>query len=144
MFFPDCCTVIRGTTRLVTSAPRTVAGAAILATGLLSLVSGPPSLVAGAPRCSQVHPKFTPALQGVPKPIAITPMVLLYQLSEMPVTPVLVIRDLSYSEDRLECPPRVGHSPEIDASKFTLHILSDTPGGSQRLQYILLMMIKQV
>jgi hypothetical protein len=27
---------------------------------------------------------------------------------------------------------------EIDASKFTLHILSDTPGGSQQPNYILL------
>jgi len=53
--------------------------------------------------------------------------------------PVLVIRDPSYSVGRLECPPRVWYSAEIDTSKFTCHILSVTPGGSQRLKYILLM-----
>jgi len=31
-------------------------------------------------------------------------------------------------------------TPEIDASKFTLHILSDTSGGFQWLKYILLML----
>jgi hypothetical protein len=53
--------------------------------------------------------------------------------------PIPVIRDFSYSEGRPECPPRVWYSPEIGASKFTLHILSDTPGGSQWLKYIVLM-----
>ena len=43
-------------------------------------------LVVGAPGRSQVHPKFTPVLRGVPKLITITPMVLLYQSSESPVT----------------------------------------------------------
>ena len=60
----------------------------------------------------------------------------------LPVTPVPVIRDPSYSEGWPECPPRVWYSPEIDASKFTLHILSDTPGVFQRLKYILLMELK--
>jgi len=90
----------------------------------------------------QVHPKFSPALRHVPKLITITPMVLLYQSSEIEVTPVPVIRDPSYSEGRPECPPRVWYSPDIDASKFTLHILSDTPGVFQRLKYILLMEVK--
>ena len=54
-------------------------------------------------------------------------------------TLVPVIRDPRYSEGQQECPPRVWYSPEIDASKFTLHILSDTPGGFQWLKYILLM-----
>jgi len=53
--------------------------------------------------------------------------------------PVPVIRDRSYSDGRPECPPRVWFSPEIDASKFTLRLLSDTPGGSQWLKYTLLM-----
>jgi len=35
---------------------------------------------------SQVHPKFFPAHRGVPKLITITPMVLLYQSSEISVT----------------------------------------------------------
>jgi len=46
----------------------------------------------------------------------------------------------SYSEGRQECPLGVWYSPEIDASKFTLHILSDTPGGFQWLKCILLML----
>ena len=50
-----------------------------------------------------------------------------------------VIRDPCNSEGWAECPPRVRFSPEIDASKFTPHLLSHTPGGSQRLNYILLM-----
>ena len=45
--------------------------------------------------------------------------------------PIPVIRDPSYSDGRPECPPRVWFSPEIDASKFTLRLLLDTPGGSQ-------------
>jgi len=49
---------------------------------------------------------------------------------------VPVIRDPSYSDGQPECPPRVCFSPEIDASKFTLRLLSHTPGGSQWLQYI--------
>jgi len=51
------------------------------------VLPGAPRLVVGAPRCSHVHPKFSPALPGVPKLITITPMVLLYQSSEIPVTP---------------------------------------------------------
>jgi hypothetical protein len=54
--------------------------------------------------------------------------------------PRLVAGAPSYSEGRQECPPRVWYSPEIDAFKFTLHILSHTPGGSQWLKYILLML----
>jgi len=54
--------------------------------GALRLVVGASSHVAGAPRCSHVHSKFSPAIRGVPKPITITPMVLLYHSSEIPVT----------------------------------------------------------
>jgi len=93
LFFPDRSTVIRGAPKLVAGAPRSVAGAPRLVVGAPRLVTcaprlvtGAPRLVAGAPRCSQVHPKFSPALRGVPKPITITPMVLLYQSSEIPVT----------------------------------------------------------
>jgi len=46
-------------------------------------------------------------------------------------TPVTVIRDPNISGGQPECPPRVRYSPEIDASMFTLQILSDTPAGSQ-------------
>jgi len=79
LFFPDCCTVIRG-------APRLVVGAARLVVGTPRLVFGAPWLVVGAPSCSQVHPTFSPALWEVPKLITTTPMVLLYQSSEIPVT----------------------------------------------------------
>jgi hypothetical protein len=54
--------------------------------------------------------------------------------------PTLVVGNPSYSEGGQEWPPRVWCSPEIDASKFTLHILSDTPGGFQWLKDILLML----
>jgi len=76
---------------------------------------GAPKVLSGAPTCS--HTFHNPS-HG---------------------TPVPVIRDISYSESQLVCPPRVLYSPEIDASKFTLHILSVTPGGFQRLEYILQM-----
>ena len=54
--------------------------------GAVRLVVGAPRLVSGTPRCSQVDPKFSPTLRGVPKPIIITPMALLYHSSEIPVT----------------------------------------------------------
>ena len=60
-------------------APRVVVGAP-------RLVVGAPRLVAPAPRCSQVHLQFSLALRGVLKLITNTPMVLLYRLSEIPVT----------------------------------------------------------
>jgi len=88
------------------------------------------------PRCTQ---SVSLALRRVPKLIPITHIVLLYRPSEIPVTNIPDIRDPSYSEGMPECHPRVWYSPELDASKFTLHILSDTPGVFQRLQYILLM-----
>ena len=52
---------------------------------------------------------------------------------------VPVTRDLSYSEGLPEGPPRAWYSPEINSSKFTPHILSDTAGGFQCLKYILRM-----
>jgi hypothetical protein len=58
--------------------------------------------------------------------------------------PSLVVGALRYSQtcrQQQERPPRVWYSPEIDASKFTLYILSHTPGGFQWLLYILLISI---
>jgi hypothetical protein len=52
--------------------------------------------------------------------------------------PVSVMWDPRYSEGRSECPPRVWFSPELDASLFTLHLLSHTPGDSDWLEYIVL------
>jgi hypothetical protein len=49
------------------------------------LVVSAPRLVAGAPRGFQVHPKFSLAIRDIPKPIPNTPLVLLYQSSEIPV-----------------------------------------------------------
>jgi len=74
-----------------------------------------PHWLGDSPRCSQTFHKRS---HGVPLP---------------------VIRDPSYSEGQPEYPSKVWYSPEIDASKFTLHIVSDAPGGSQRLKSILLM-----
>ena len=77
------------------------------------------------PDMSLVLPGLSPALPGAPRLVVGAPR--------------LVAGAPSYSEGPQECPPRVWYSPEIDASKFTLHILSDTPGGFQWLKYILLM-----
>jgi len=57
----------------------------------------------------------------------------------LPGAPRLVIGAPSDSEGWQEYPPRVWYSPEFDASKFTLHILSDTSGVFQQLKYIVLM-----
>jgi len=78
---------------------------------------------------SQVHPMFSRALQYILKLI-----------SHSHGTPVPDIRHPSYSQGQPECLPRVWNSPEDDTSKFRLHILSDIPGGSQWLKYILQMM----
>jgi len=68
-----------GVPKLDVDAPRLVFSA-------YSLVVTATRLVAGPPRCSQVHPKFTPALGGVLNLITITPMVHLYHSSDIPVT----------------------------------------------------------
>jgi hypothetical protein len=70
------------------------------------------------PDMSPALPGFSPALPGAPRLVSGPP---------------------SYSECRQECPSRVWYFPEIDTSKFTLHILSDTPGRFQWIKYILLM-----
>jgi len=79
------------------------------------VLPGAPKVLLGAPRFSQTYPNHSHG------------------------TPIAVISDSSYSEGRAESPPMVWSSPAIEASKFTLHILSDTPGGFQWLKYILLM-----
>jgi hypothetical protein len=63
---------------------------------------------------------------------------------ELPGAPRLIVGAPSDSKSRQKWPPRVWYSPEIDASKFTLHIISDTPGGFQCLKYILLMYLNHV
>jgi len=78
-------------------------------------------------------------LPGVPKVLSGVPTCSQTYYNHSHRTPVLIIRYASYTKGRPEYPPRVRYSPEIDASKFTLHILSDTPGGYQWLKYIVLM-----
>jgi hypothetical protein len=75
---------------------------------------------------------MSPVLPGAPSVVVSAPRVVVSATRDIVDAP-------SYSERRQECPCRVLYSPEIDASKFTLHILSDTPGGSQQPNYILLM-----
>jgi len=152
LFFPDFSTVIRGAPRLDAGAPRLVAGAPRLLAGapwLLTsaprLVTGAPRLDAGAPRCSQACRRRSQAyrrrfqvIPGASNVLSSAPRYSQTYHNHSNGTPVAVIRDPSYSEGRPECPPRVWYSPEIDSSKFTLHILSDTPGVFQWLKYILL------
>jgi len=76
----------------------------------------------------EVLPDLSPALPGL--------------LLALPGTPRLVVGAPSHSECWQDCPPKVWYSPEIDASKFTLHILSDTPGDFQWQKYILLMHLR--
>jgi len=113
LFFLDCCTVIRG-------APR---------------------LVAGAPKCSQACCRRSQMLPGAPKVSSGTPRYSQNHLNHSHGTPVPVVRDLSYSEGRPESTPRVWYASQIDTSKFTLRIISDTPGVFQWLKYILMMCI---
>jgi hypothetical protein len=70
----------------------------------------------------------------------VLPDLLLVPLGFSPTLPHAsrsVVGALCYSECWQECPPRVWYSPEIDTSKVTLYILSDTSGGFQRVKYIL-------
>jgi len=87
LFLPDCSTVIRDAPRPGAGAPRNVFDTPRHIVCAPRHVVGAPRIVAGANRCCQVHQNFTPALWGVPKLITICPMVLLYQSSEIRVTP---------------------------------------------------------
>jgi len=80
----------------------------------------------------EVLPDLTPALPGMSPALPGAPRLVVGAQR-------LVAGSLTYSEGWQACPPRVSYSAAIDASKFTLHILSDTPGGFQWLKYILLM-----
>ena len=82
-----------------------------------------------------------PVLPGAPR-FVVSAARLVVGASGLVVGPLKLVPGAhSDSVRRQECPPRVCYCPEIDASNFTLHILSDTPGGSQWLKYILLMLI---
>jgi len=88
---------------------------------------------------SPAHPDMLPLLPGAPKVLSGAPRCSQTYHNRSNGTPVPVIGDLSYPEGRPECPHRVWYSPEIDASKFPLHIRSDTPGDFHSLKYIMLM-----
>jgi len=120
--FPDCSTVIWGASRLVPGTPR--------------LVIGAPRLVIWCSRACRRHSQVLPGAPGI---LSGTPTCSQTYQNHSHGTLVPVIRDHSYSVCQPDCPLRVWDSPEIDASKFTLHILPDTPGGFQWLKYILLM-----
>jgi len=94
--------------------------------GLQLVLPGLWSALQACCRCCQVLP-------GAPKVLSGTPKCSQTYHNHSDGSPVPVIRDPSYSETQLECPPSVWYSPEIDSSRFTLHVLSDTPGGSQWL-----------
>jgi len=98
-----------------------------------------PALSKALRELSPALPDLLPALLGAPKVLSGTPRCSQTYHNHSHGTPVPVIGDLNYSEGPPECPPTVWYSSEIDASKFTLHILSDTSGVFQRLKYILLM-----
>jgi len=95
------------------------------------LVAGAPRLDAGAPRYFQAYRRRSQVLPGAPIVLSGIPRCSQTYYNPSHGTPVAVITDPSYSEGRPECPPRVWYSPAIDASKFTLHIFSDTPGVFQ-------------
>jgi len=87
-------------------------------------------------------PGFSPALPGAPWCIQVLSGITMSSQTahnQCHGTAGPGIRDPRYSEGRPKCPPKVWYSPDIETSKFTLDILSDTSGGSQWLKYILLM-----
>jgi len=70
-------------------------------------------------------------LPGAPKVLSSNPTCSQTYHNHFNGSPVPVIRNPNYSKGWQEYPPRVWYPPSTDASKFALHILSDTPGGSQ-------------
>jgi len=94
-------------------------------------------------RRSQTCPQHTQVLPGAPKVLSGAPRYSQTCHNHSHGTAQPVIRDLSYSEGRPVYPSMVWFSPQIDTSKFTLHILADTPGDFQWVKYILLMICRQ-
>jgi len=138
-FFPDCSTVIRGASRFVAGAPRCSQACCggSQACHRHSQTCCRPSHV-----CrwrSQIGHRRSQDLPGSPKVLSSAPRCSQTYHNYFYGTPVQVIRDPSDSEGGPEWPLMAWYSPEIGASKFTLHILSDTLGGFQWSKYILLM-----
>jgi len=112
----------------------------------LRFVVGAPRLVASLSRYSQACRlgsqtwcRCSQVLPGAPKHLSDVLRCFQTYHNHSHGTPGPAMRDPSYSNSWLECPPRVWYSPEIDASKFALHMFSDTPEESEWLNYILLM-----
>jgi len=95
--------------------PRYVVAAPRHVVSAARLVIGTPRHVIGTPKCSQTYHNHSH------------------------VTGVVFNRDGRYSEGRPECPSMAWHSPDIDAITFSHQILSDTAGGSEWLNHILLL-----
>jgi len=74
---------------------------------------------------------MSPVLPGTPRFVVGAPRVVVGAAKVVFGVPRVVVGTSSYSEGWQECPPGIRYSPEIDASNFTLRILSDTPGGFQ-------------
>jgi len=91
------------------------------------------------PDLAPVLPGWSPVIPGLSPALSCLSLVLRSSSPALLGAPRFVVSTPSYCEGRQECPPRVSYSPAIDASKFTLHILSDHPGGFQWIKYILLM-----
>jgi len=98
-----------------------------------------PKLLHSDPRCSQACCQRSQMPPGAPKVLSGAQRCSQTSHNHCRGTSVPVIGNPSYCDGRQECPPRVWDSPEIDASKFALHILSDSRGGFQWQNYILLM-----
>jgi len=113
--FLDCSSVISGAPRLVAGAPRLVINASRFDFGTSRLCALVVRLDFHPPMCSESAHNHSHG------------------------TPGTIIADSKCSESRPECPSSVWYSSGIDALKFILHILSDSPGGFQQLRYNLLM-----
>jgi len=93
----------------------------------------------GSCRCFQMCHLRSRAVPGAPKVLSGTPRCFQTYHNHSHRCLVRIIRDHRYSDGRPECPPMVQYFPDIDASKFTLFIHSDTSGSYKGLKYILLM-----
>jgi hypothetical protein len=79
--------LVVGASRLLVGAPRLVVGVPRRLVSAPRLVVGAPIVVAGASNRSQMQPKCSLTLRGVPKLITLTALAIQYQSSEISVTP---------------------------------------------------------
>jgi len=141
LVFSDCSTAIRDAPRHVVSTPRNVVGARRHVVCAPKCVVGAPRYSLASHQYSQMWHRRSQVLEGALKVLSGPPKCSQTYPNHSPHTPVQVIRDSCHSVEQPECPPMVVFSADIDSSKVTLHILSDTVGGFQWLKYILLMKV---